>query len=99
MSVFKRIYFNFFVFVYLLYALFNKGIAYTYLSELLIVVGLLMVLWDLRSYEFAWDKRMALLTLFMLMATLYIGKGILEGYGIVDVVRDSVVFLKMHYPI
>lgn len=92
MSVFKRIYFSFFVFVYLLYVLFNKGIAYTYLSEVLIVVGLLLVLWDLRSYEFAWDKRMALLTLFMVMATVYIGRGIKEGYGIVDVVRDSVVF-------
>lgn len=92
MAELKRVYFNFFVLVYMLYALFNKGIAYSYLSEVVIVVGLLLVLWNLRSYEFAWDRRMALLGIFMFMSILYIGRGILEGYGITDVVRDSVIF-------
>jgi hypothetical protein len=92
MAAVKRLYFDFFVLVYLLYALFNKGIAYTYLSEAVIVSGLLLVLWNLRSYEFAWDRRMALLAFFMLMAIIYIGRGILAGYAVVDVVRDSVIF-------
>lgn len=92
MAAVKRLYFNFFVLVYMLYALFNKGIAYSYLSEVLIVSGLLLVLWNLRSYEFAWDRRMALLLLFILMAILYIFRGIAEGYSVGDVVRDSVVF-------
>lgn len=92
MAVLKRVYFNFFVLVYMLYALFNKGIAYSYLSEVVIVVGLLLVLWNLRSYEFAWDRRMALLALFMVMSILYIGRGILGGYSITDVIRDSVIF-------
>ena len=65
MAVVKRLYFSFFVLVYMLYALFNKGIAYSYLSEAIIVSGLLLVLWNLRSYEFAWDRRMALLFFFM----------------------------------
>lgn len=92
MAVVKRLYFSFFVLVYMLYALFNKGIAYSYLSEGIIVSGLLLVLWNLRSYEFAWDRRMALLFFFMFMSILYIGRGIMEGYGITDVVRDSVIF-------
>ncbi|MBW0177703.1 O-antigen ligase family protein [Sediminibacterium sp.] len=92
MAVVKRLYFSFFVLVYMLYALFNKGIAYSYLSEAIIVSGLLLVLWNLRSYEFAWDRRMALLFFFMFMSILYIGRGVMEGYGITDVVRDSVIF-------
>lgn len=92
MAVVKRLYFSFFVLVYMLYALFNKGIAYSYLSEAIIVSGLLLVLWNLRSYEFAWDRRMALLAFFMFMSILYIGRGIMQGYGITDVVRDSVIF-------
>lgn len=92
MEVLKRVYFNFFVLVYMLYALFNKGVAYTYLSEVVMAGGLLLVLWNFRSYEFAWDRRMALLTLFMLMAIIYIGRGIVSGYPVMDVIRDSVIF-------
>lgn len=92
MAAIKRIYFDFFTLVYMLYALFNKGIAYTYLSEVSLLIGLLLVLWNIRSYEFAWDRRMALLALFMLLAIVYIGRGVLSGYGIIDVIRDSVIF-------
>lgn len=92
MSTIKRIYFDFFVLVYMLYALFNKGIAYSYLSEVVLVLGLLLVLWDIRSYEFPWDRRMLLLTVFASISTLYIGRGILSGYGLTDVIRDSVIF-------
>ncbi len=92
MAAVKRLYFSFFILVYMLYALFNKGIAYSYLSEVVIVAGLLLVLWNLRSYEFAWDRRMALLVFFMLMAIIYIGRGIAAGYSITDVIRDSVIF-------
>jgi hypothetical protein len=92
MSTIKRIYFDFFVLVYMLYALFNKGIAYSYLSEVALVLGFILVLWDIRSYEFPWDRRMLLLTLFATVSTLYIGRGILAGYGVMDVIRDSVIF-------
>lgn len=92
MNALKRIYFDFFVLVYMLYALFNKGIAYSYLSEVALVTGLLLVLWDIRSYEFPWDRRMLLLTLFATISTIYIGRGILSGYAVMDVIRDSVIF-------
>lgn len=92
MSTLKRIYFDFFVLVYMLYALFNKGIAYSYLSEVTLLAGILLILRDIRSYEFPWDRRMILLTLFVTISTLYIGRGIFSGYSIIDVIRDSVVF-------
>ncbi len=92
MPLLKRLYFNFFILVYALYALFNKGVAYTYLSEVVIVLGLILILSNIRAYEFAWDRRMALLLLFMLMAIIYIFRGIIAGYGLVDIIRDSVIF-------
>lgn len=92
MAAVKRLYFNFFVLVYMLYALFNKGIAYSYLSEVVIIAGMILIAWDIRSYEFAWDKRMALLVFFVLMSVLYIFRGFLGGYSIGDVIRDSVIF-------
>jgi hypothetical protein len=76
----------------MLYALFNKGIAYSYLSEVTLLVGLLLILNDLRSYEFPWDRRMILLTLFVTISTIYIVRGVSSGYAIMDVFRDSVIF-------
>ena len=92
MIILKRIYFDFFVLVYMLYALFNKGIAYSYMSEVTLLAGLLLILMDLRSYEFPWDRRMILLTLFVTLSTIFIGRGIFSGYAIMDVIRDSVIF-------
>lgn len=92
MASVKALYFRFFVFVYALYAFFNKGIAYSYLAEVTLVTGLLLILWNLRRYEFAWGKRMTLLAVFVSLSIVYIIRGLASGYGLVDVVRDSVMF-------
>lgn len=91
MPVLKRLYFDFFILVYALYALFNKGIAYTYLSEIVLVLGVLLIIADIRKLEFGWDRRMALLLFFILITFAYISKGV-TGYGTKDVIRDSVIF-------
>ncbi|MEO8172763.1 MAG: hypothetical protein ABI581_06755, partial [Sediminibacterium sp.] len=92
MASVKRLYFHLFILVYALYAFFNKGIAYSYLTEVTVVIGVLLILWNIRAYEFAWNKQMALLVIFMILSVLYIFRGIAAGYGITDVVRDSVIF-------
>lgn len=91
MPILKRLYFDFFILVYALYALFNKGIAYTYLSEMVLVLGILLMMANLRKLEFGWDRRMGLLLFFILITAVYIVRG-LSGYGIIDVIRDSVIF-------
>lgn len=91
MPILKRLYFDLFVLVYALYAFFNKGIAYTYLSEIVLVLGLLLIVANIRKLEFGWDKRMALLLFFVFITAIYILRGI-GGYGIKDVIRDSVIF-------
>jgi hypothetical protein len=92
MASLKRLYFHFFMLVYMLYAFFNKGIAYSYLTEVTLVLGILLILWNIRSYQFAWDKRMALLVIFMALSVLYIFRGIAAGYPVMEVIRDSVIF-------
>lgn len=91
MPILKRLYFDLFVLVYALYAFFNKGIAYTYLSEMVLALGLLLIVANIRKLEFGWDKRMALLLFFVFITAIYILRGI-GAYGIKDVIRDSVIF-------
>lgn len=88
----KVYYVNFFSIVYALYAYFNKGIAYSYLAEITLVLGLLLLIRSLKSFEFAWDRRMLLLSIFLAIGFAYIIKGIQEGYPLLDVIRDSFMF-------
>ncbi len=92
MESLKRVYLQFFILVYALYALFNKGIAYSFLSEFVFFTGILLVLFSLREYEFEWDKKMAFLVFFVFVSIVNIPRGIIQGYPIVDVIRDSVIF-------
>lgn len=91
MNNIKKLYFNFYLFVYVLYAFFNKGIAYSYLSELLLVAGVLLILCDSRNYEFAWNRRIGMLVFFIGLTVIYMIRGFLH-YGVMDVIRDSVMF-------
>lgn len=92
MSRMKIYYVNFFSVVYALYAYFNKGIAYSYLAEITLVLGLLLLMKSLKSYEFVWDRRMFLLSLFLLLGIVYSLWGISRGYRLLDVIRDSFMF-------
>ena len=92
MTRLKLYYVNFFSVVYALYAYFNKGIAYSYLAEITLVLGLLLLIKSVRSYEIVWDRRMLLLSAFLILGLLYIIRGIGQGYPLMDVIRDSFMF-------
>jgi hypothetical protein len=88
MGSIKKIYLNFYVLVYALYAFLNKGIAYSYLSEVLLITGLVLIICDRRRYEFVWDRSVLVLGILILVTAIYIYIGITR-YAIVDVIRDS----------
>jgi hypothetical protein len=92
MGVIKKLYFDLYLLVYALYTMFNKGIAYSYLSEAVLVLGIVLIVYKMREYEFVWDRRMKLLLLFVLITVVYMVRGIAAGYGLMDVIRDSVMF-------
>jgi hypothetical protein len=87
----KKFYLNFYFFVMACYVFFNKGVAYSYMVELLWLLGLILIFLSRRSYEFIWDLRAKLLTFFLLVSIIYIPIG-LRGYPLLDVIRDSFVF-------
>lgn len=88
MSAFRKLYLDAYVLVYALYAFFNKGIAYSYLAEILLVIGVLILLKDFRKLEIVWDRSMKLLVLFLAVTAVYIARGI-GKYPFMEIIRDS----------
>ena len=88
MTPFRKLYLNFYLLVYALYAYFNKGIAYSYLVEILLVIGMIWFIKDLRKVELIWNRSMQLLIAFLVVSVIYIGRG-LGKYPIMDIIRDS----------
>lgn len=91
MQAAKRIYLNLYFFIMACYVFFNKGVAYSYMVEVLWLIGLMLIFLSRRSYEFIWDLRAKLLAFFLFVSLIYIPIG-LRGYPLLDVIRDSFVF-------
>ena len=64
MAIWKKIYLHLLVTVYALYCYFNKGIAYTYLTEGTLVIGILLMLKHIKQYVFIWRKETAFIVFF-----------------------------------
>lgn len=90
LSPLKNLYLNWLAIVYALYCFFNKGIAYTYLVELTWLLGLLILLKEIRNYQFVWRKETLLMSLFLLMTAVYTVLG-MGANGLLDTIRDSFV--------
>lgn len=87
----RQFYLNWFVFVYALYCYFNKGVAYTYLAEITLVIGVLIFIKNYRSISINWDRKTKILLCLLLIDNLYVLRGF-KQYGIVDTLRDSFIF-------
>ena len=87
----RKLYLNFFVIVYALYAYFNKGVAYSYLAEVLLLGGLALILLSLKEYQIIWNRPTKFIALFLGINTvaflLALGK-----YPFVEIIQDSFIF-------
>jgi len=90
MELINKLYLRFYFIVMLLYAIFNKGIAYTFLVELLLVIGLLLILVNRQSYQLFLNNKYKVILGLVLTTLFYIGFNIFN-YSIIDVIRDSFV--------
>lgn len=88
MTPLKKLYLDFYILVYALYAFFNKGIAYSYLAEILLVIGMVWFIKDLRKVELIWNRSMQLLIAFLVVSVIYIARA-LGKYPLIDIIRDS----------
>jgi O-antigen ligase len=92
----RQLYLSFFLFVYALYCYFDRGVAYTYMAEAVWLTGLLLIIKERRSFVFAWDRRMLLISLLLLITFINMLRGFFT-FGVMDVIRDSFMFNYLYF--
>jgi len=91
MELVKNLYLRAYLLIMTLYVFLNKGVAYTYLVELLWLFGILLLLMDRKKVEFIWNKTTKLILFFIAISCIYILRGFAK-YDIIDLIRDSFIF-------
>ena len=91
MDLVKNLYLRAYLLVMTLYVFLNKGVAYTYLVEVLWLFGILLLLMDRKKVEFIWNKTTKLILFFIAISFIYILRGF-PKYDLIDLIRDSFIF-------
>ena len=91
MELVKNLYLRAYLLVMTLYIFLNKGVAYTYLVEVLWLFGILLLLMHRKKVELIWNKITKLILLFLAISFIYILRGFTK-YDIIDLIRDSFIF-------
>ena len=88
MQLLNRAYIKLYFLVLLLYVFFNKGVAYSYMAEILLVTGIFILFINRKIFEIALDSKQILIGIFILISFVYIVVGVFQ-YSILNVLRDS----------
>ena len=91
MELVKNLYLRSYLLVMTLYIFLNKGVAYTYLVEVLWLFGILLLLMDRKKVELIWNRTTKLILFFIIISCIYILRGFAK-YDIIDLIRDSFIF-------
>ena len=91
MELVKNIYLRSYLLIMALYVFLNKGVAYTYFAEALLIIGIVILILSRKQFVLFVDKRVKILFFLLGINFLYILFGIIR-YPIFDVVRDSFIF-------
>ena len=91
MQLLNRAYIRLYFLVLLFYVFFNKGVAYSYMVELLLVVGILILFINRKHFEIGLEKIQIIVGVFILISLIYILFGVFQ-YPIMNVLRDSLAF-------
>ena len=91
MDLVKNLYLRAYLLVMTLYVFLNKGVAYTYLVEVLWLFGILLLLMHRKKVELIWNKSTKLILFFIVISFVYILRGFTK-YDILDLIRDSFIF-------
>jgi hypothetical protein len=91
MQLLNKAYLKIYFFVLLLYVFFNKGIAYSYIAEILLVAGIFILFINRKQFEIGLDRKQILVSIFILVSFIYIFFGTFQ-YSILNVLRDSLAF-------
>ena len=91
MLLLNNYYIRIYFLVLLLYVFFNKGVAYSYTAEILLVTGILILFINRKDLEFGLERKQILIGIFLFISFLFIVAGIFQ-FPILNVLRDSLAF-------
>ena len=91
MQLLNKVYLKLYFLFLLLYVFFNKGVAYSYMAEILLVAGIFILFINRKNLEFGLDTKQILVGVFILISFLFIIIGIFQ-LPIFNVLRDSLAF-------
>ena len=91
MQLLNRAYIKLYFFILLFYVFFNKGVAYSYSAEILLVAGVCILFINRKYFEIGIDKKQIIVGVFILITFIYILFGAFQ-YQILNVLRDSLAF-------
>jgi hypothetical protein len=91
MQLLNRAYIKLYFFVLLLYVYFNKGVAYSYMAEILLVAGIFILFINRKHFEIGIESKQIIVGIFLLISFLFILVGVFH-YSILNVLRDSLAF-------
>ena len=91
MHLLNRVYLKIYFLVLLLYVFFNKGVAYSYMAEILLVAGIFILFINRKNLELGLDTKQILVGIFLIISILFILVGVSQ-YSIFNVLRDSLAF-------
>jgi hypothetical protein len=88
MQLLNRIYIRTYFIIMMMYAFFNKGIAYSYLAEVLLIAGVILIFLNRRLFEIHLDKKNIIIIILITIIFIYILFGLIK-YDTFNVIRDS----------
>ena len=91
MQLLSRAYIKFYLFILLIFIFFNKGVAYSYMAEILLIAGIFILFMNRKKFEIALDRKQILVGIFIIISFLFIIIGVFQ-YSILNVFRDSLAF-------
>ena len=91
MQLLNRAYIKLYFLVLLLYVFFNKGVAYSYMAEILLLAGIFILFINRKQFEIGLDRKQIISGIFLIVSFLYILIGVFQ-YSIFNVLRDSLAF-------
>ena len=91
MGLIKSLLFNFYFLVFTLYIYLNKGIAYSYLVEILWISGLIYIFVTNIKYNLLISNGIKLIIFFIILSFIYIFFGV-NKYSLIKLIQDSFIF-------
>jgi hypothetical protein len=91
MQLLNRAYIKIYLFILTLYVFFNKGFAYSYMAEILLIASIFILFINRKQFEICIDRKQIILSIFIIISFLFILFGVFQ-YSILNVFRDSLAF-------